>query len=83
MNNSNDDINGKFELKYGADTNITAMKAISEAHFISSIVKLSKVFEQFPEVQGDEVVKNHPVQQTIRENLWKIIESCAKVAWRR
>jgi 26S proteasome regulatory subunit N6 len=87
MNNSKDDvnglINGKFGLKYGADSNITAMKEISEAHFNSSIVALSKVFEKFPEeVQGDEVVKNHTkilYNELLEKNLWKIIESYTRV----
>ena len=45
MNNSKDDVNsllnGKFGLKYGGDSQVHAMKAISNAHFSSSIVALS------------------------------------------
>ena len=64
MNNNKDDVNnllnGKFGLKYGADSNVEAMKAISKAHFSSSIVALSEVFHNYEkEVEGDEVVKNH------------------------
>lgn len=64
MNNNKDDVtnllNGKFGLKYGAETQIHAMKAISVAHFSSSIVALSEVFRDYhDEVEGDEVVSNH------------------------
>lgn len=64
MSNNKDDVNnllnGKFGLKYGADSNVAAMKAISHAHFSSSIVALSEVFNKYSqEVEGDEVVKNH------------------------
>ena len=45
MSNNKDDVNnllnGKFGLKYGSDNNVAAMKAISHAHFSSSIVALS------------------------------------------
>ena len=51
MSNNKDDVNsllnGKFGLKYGADSNVEAMKAISHAHFSSSIVALSEVFRNF------------------------------------
>ena len=51
MNNSKDDVNsllnGKFGLKYGADSNVEAMKAVSSAHFSSSIVALSEVFRNY------------------------------------
>ena len=51
MSNSKDDVNsllnGKFGLKYGADSNVEAMKAISKAHFSSSIVALSEVFRNY------------------------------------
>ena len=64
MNNKKDDvnnlINGKFGLKYSGDSNVNAMKAISSAHFNSSIVDLIKVFKNFKdEIDKDEVVKNH------------------------
>ena len=39
---------------------VHAMKAISVAHFSSSIVALSEVFRDYhDEVEGDEVVSNH------------------------
>lgn len=51
MSNNKDDvnnlINGKFGLKYSGDSNITAMKQISDAHFKSSIVDLIQVFKNF------------------------------------
>ena len=51
MNNNKDDvnnlINGKFGLKYSGDSNVNAMKAVSSAHFKSSIVDLIKVFKDF------------------------------------
>lgn len=64
MSNSKDDVNnlvnGKFGLKYSGDSNISAMKAVSDAHFKSSIVDLIHVFKNYnSEIQDDEVVKNH------------------------
>lgn len=58
MNNSKDDvnnlINGKFGLKYSGDSNVDAMKAISSAHFKSSIVDLIQVFKNFKdEIEND------------------------------
>lgn len=51
MNNNKDDVNnllnGKFGLKYGADRNVEAMKAIANSHFSSSIVALSEVFNKY------------------------------------
>lgn len=58
MSNAKDDVtsllNGKFGLKYGAESQVHAMKAISKAHFSSSIVALSEVFRDYnEEVEGD------------------------------
>lgn len=51
MNNSKDDVNqllnGKFGLKFSTDRNIQAIKQVSESHFSSSIVALTKVFVDF------------------------------------
>lgn len=58
MSNHKDDvnnlINGKFGLKYSGDSNVDAMKAISDAHFKSSIVDLNKAFRSYEnEIQKD------------------------------
>jgi hypothetical protein len=64
MNNNKEDfqalLNGKFGLKYSADSHIRSIKAVADAHFGSSVVALSKVFVEFKkEIEGDEVVNNH------------------------
>lgn len=40
-------MNGKFGLKFSADSHIKAIKAVSEAHFGASIVALSEIFIEF------------------------------------
>ena len=51
MSNNKQDVNtllnGKFGLKYSADSHIEAIKQVSQAHFSSSIVALSNVFKNF------------------------------------
>lgn len=58
MNNSKEDVNyllnGKFGLKYSADSHIQAIKQVADSHFSSSIVSLSNVFKKFnTEIKGD------------------------------
>lgn len=58
MSNNKEDfqalLNGKFGLKYSADSHIQAIKAVADSHFSSSIVALSRVFVEFKsEIQGD------------------------------
>lgn len=87
MNNNKEDVNslvnGKFGLKYGGSTSIEAMKALAEAHFSSSIVKLSQVFKNFKaDIEGDEVIKNHTkllYDKLLEKNIFKIIESYTRV----
>ena len=40
-------LNGKFGLKYAAESHIAAIKAVSDAHFGASIVALSQVFNTY------------------------------------
>lgn len=51
MVNSKEDVNlllnGKFGLKFAAESHIMAVKAVADAHFSSSIVALNAVFEQY------------------------------------
>lgn len=87
MNNNKEDIhnllNGKFGLKFSTDSNILAIKAVSQAHFTSSIVSLNKVFREFKEeIEGDEVVSSHTkllYDNLLEKNLFKIIESYTRV----
>ena len=87
MSNSKDDfntlLNGKFGLKYGADSHIAAIKAVADAHFGSSIVALSNVFQNFKkEIDADEVVKSHTkllYDNLLEKNLFKIIDSYTRV----
>mgnify|MGYP003689916309 CR=1 FL=1 len=87
MNNNKDDvnslINGKFGLKYGESSSIAAMKALADAHFSSSIVKLSAVFREYEsDINGDEVIKNHTkllYDKLLEKNLFKILESYTRV----
>lgn len=48
MSNNKEDfqalLNGKFGLKYSADSHILAIKAVADSHFGASIVALSRVF---------------------------------------
>ena len=48
MSNNREDfqalLNGKFGLKYSAESHIQAIKAVADSHFSSSIVSLSRVF---------------------------------------
>lgn len=64
MSNNKEDfqslLSGKFGLKYAPESHVDAIKAVADAHFGSSIVALSAVFQKFvKEIEGDEVVKNH------------------------
>lgn len=64
MSNNKEDftalLNGKFGLKFSADSHIQAIKNVSEAHFGASIVSLSRVFSEYKaEIDGDEVVRSH------------------------
>lgn len=87
MSNNKEDVNnllnGKFGLKFSADTNILAIKAVSQSHFASSIVQLNLVFQKYPtEVEGDEVVRSHTkllYDNLLEKNLFKIIDSYTRV----
>lgn len=64
MSNNKEDftslLNGKFGLKYAAESHVAAIKAVAEAHFGASIVALSQVFNNYQqEIEADEVVKSH------------------------
>lgn len=76
-------MNGKFGLKYSIDSHIQSIKAVAEAHFGSSVVALSQVFQQFKkEIDGDEVVKSHTkllYENLLEKNLFKIIDSYTRV----
>ena len=87
MSNNKEDfnflLNGKFGLKYSTDSHIQSIKAVSDAHFGSSVVALSKVFQDFKkEINGDEVVKSHTkllYENLLEKNLFKIIDSYTRV----
>ena len=51
MSNNKEDfqllLNGKFGLKYSAESHIVAIKSVADSHFGASIVALSSVFTNF------------------------------------
>lgn len=87
MSNNKDDfqslLNGKFGLKFAADSHIQSIKAVADSHFGASIVALSRVFVEFKtEIEGDEVVNSHTkllYDNLLEKNLFKIIDSYTRV----